>query len=587
MTKTFTKKLLSLILCLTLTTGLLGCSINSQPSNLASSTNTQEAFLKFTNELFATEVVSDRITLNYILADPTAYGITEYKNVYGITDMDEYTNDAMLIETIDTLKSFDREELSKEEQLTYDILYNDIISSLEYSDLYLYAKSLSPTIGINCQLPVILAEYDFRDSQDVYDYIELLNTTDEYFQFILELEKKKSKEGLFMMDDICNQIIDQCNTFTADPENNYLIEMFDTRIDAMDCFSPEEVSQLKEANRLAIMDHLIPAYNLLADGLTDLLGTGKYEGGLCNYPDGNAYYQYLIYSGTGSLRTVEEIEDLINSYMTDSYKQMGTALREEPNIFTMATEASFGFDDPYDILSDLQTRIEDYFPKLPETNYTIKYVHESLEENLSPAFYLTPAIDDYTNNTIYINNAESYAGQELYPTLAHEGFPGHLYQAVYTASKGLNPIRSLLNFPGYTEGWATYVELLSYEMGAIDETLGSFLSANQLITLCVYAKCDIGVNYHGWTKNEIKTYVSSIFGELEDEIIDEIYYTMVSEPANYLKYVLGCLEILELKKTISEKMGDKFSIVDFHDFLLTTGPAQFDIIGALAEEYFN
>ncbi len=557
---------------------LSGCTASTPSKSAEVYEYSHDSFDAFIEDLFAREVSSDSITLNYTLAHPENYGIESVEPSYGSTDLDDMDDDSQTIEAIKTLKSFQYDKLNDDQKLTYDILLDYLETYLEYSDLYLYDKTLSPTIGLNCQLPVILAEYSFRTKQDVYDYIDLLKTTDSYFNYLLELEKMKSKKGLFMTDDLALQIIEQCEIFTENPEENYLIEIFNDKIDGMDAFSDTERSQLKEENKKAVLEHVIPAYTLLADGLEDLTGTGKYEGGLCNYPEGDAYYQYLVRSGTGSNRSIEEIEDLIDDYMKLAYRRMGAILRDNPDILDYIDDASFSVEEPYAILEDLQERIYDEFPKLPETNYTIKYVHPSLEDNLSPAFYMTPAIDDYDDNVIYINNSEEYAGQDLYTTLAHEGFPGHLYQMVYTNSKGIAPIRSLLSYGGYTEGWATYVELLSYEMGAMDESMGALLSANQLITLSVYAKCDIGVNYHGWTVADVSDYISSIFGELDESIMQEIYDAMVSEPANYLKYVLGCMEFMELRKTAENALGDNFDPVAFHDFILTLGPAPFEII---------
>ncbi len=557
---------------------LSGCTANTPSKSAEVYEYSHDSFDSFIEDLFAREVSSDSITLNYTLAHPENYGIESVEPSYGSTDLEELDDDSQTIEAIKTLKSFQYDKLSDDQKLTYDILLDYLETYLEYSDLYLYDKTLSPTIGLNCQLPVILAEYSFRTQQDVYDYIDLLKTTDSYFNYLLELEKMKSEKGLFMTDDLALQIIEQCEIFTENPEENYLIEIFNDKIDGMDAFSDTERSQLKEENKKAVLEHVIPAYTLLADGLEDLTGTGKYEGGLCNYPEGDAYYQYLVRSGTGSNRSIEEIEDLIDDYMKLAYRRMGAILRDNPDILDYIDDASFSVEEPYAILEDLQERIYDEFPKLPETNYTIKYVHPSLEDNLSPAFYMTPAIDDYDDNVIYINNSEEYAGQDLYTTLAHEGFPGHLYQMVYTNSKGIAPIRSLLSYGGYTEGWATYVELLSYEMGAMDESMGALLSANQLVTLSVYAKCDIGVNYHGWTVADVSDYITSIFGELDDSIMQEIYDAMVSEPANYLKYVLGCMEFMELRKTAENALGDNFDPAAYHDFILTLGPAPFEII---------
>lgn len=569
------KKLISIFMVCLL--ALSGCSPdNKKPDDVYE--YSLDSFDSFINDLFTSEVVGNSITLNYTLAHPENFGITSVEPSFGSTDLEHLDDDSQTIEAINALKSFDYNKLDDDQKLTYDILLDNLETTLEYSELYLYDKTLSPTIGLNCQLPILLAEYSFRTKQDVYDYVALLKTTDDYFTFLLELEKMKSEKGLFMTDDLAEQIIEQCDIFTENPEQNYLIEIFNDKIDDFKDFSDTEREKLKQENKKAILEHVVPAYDILADGIEELMGTGKYEGGLCNYPDGDAYYRYLVRSGVGTDRSIDEIEKLIDRYMKLSFYEMGVILRENPNILDEVDDAAFPLTEPYEILDDLQERIYDEFPKLPETSYTIKYVHPSLEDNLSPAFYLTPAIDDYTQNVIYINQSEQYAEQDIYTTLAHEGFPGHLYQMVYTTAKGISPIRSLLGYSGFTEGWATYVELLSYKMGAIEEDMGALLSANQLITLCVYAKCDIGVNYHGWTVKEVSDYVSSLFGELEDSVMKEIYDAMVSEPANYLNYVVGCMEFMELRSTAEDTLGDRFDPVAFHDFILTTGPAPFEMI---------
>lgn len=556
---------------------LLNCTGCTSTTSNNSSKDKVSAFGEFCNELFIDEVTGDSISLNYTVAHPENFGITEHVIGYGDTDLTNLDDTSDLVADIKKLKSFNRAKLTESEQLDYDILLDVMTTNLEYSDLYLYDKTLSPTIGLNCQLPVVLAEFAFRTKADVEEYIELLETTDTYFQFILELEKMKADKGLFMTDDIADKVIEQCQNFTENPEENYLLEIFDDKIDAMDGYTDSERATLKERNKKAVLEHVIPAYDLLAEGLTKLKGTGKYEGGLCNYPDGNKYYEYLIRSGVGTKRSVEEIEKLIDSYVAKAYRKMGTAMRNNPNAINEADNVDWGFTDPYEILSDLQSRIDKEFPTMPEANYTIKYVHPSLEDHMSPAFYMVPAIDEYKDNVIYINRGGN-SGNDIYTTLAHEGFPGHLYQTVYTNSCGLSPIRAALSYGGYTEGWATYIELLAYEMGAIDADLGALLSANQLIILAMYAKCDIGVNYHGWTQAEVSEYISTLFGSLDDSVIEEIYQAMVSEPANYLKYVVGSMEFMELRNTAETTLGDRFNPIDFHDFIMATGPAPFDII---------
>ena len=63
-----------------------------------------------------------------------------------------------------------------------------------------------------------------------------------------------------------------------------------------------------------------------------------------------------------------------------------------------------------------------------------------MEEYLSPAFYMIPAIDNTSENVIYINKGHITDNLSLFTTFAHEGYPGHLYQNVYYASLHPNPI---------------------------------------------------------------------------------------------------------------------------------------------------
>lgn len=83
----------------------------------------------------------------------------------------------------------------------------------------------------------------------------------------------------------------------------------------------------------------------------------------------------------------------------------------------------------------------------------MKYVDKSLEEHISPAFYLTTPLDAYQDNVIYLNGNAKYDLTKAFTTIAHEGYPGHLYQNCFYQSQNPLPVRSVVNIGGYTEGW--------------------------------------------------------------------------------------------------------------------------------------
>lgn len=204
-----------------------------------------------------------------------------------------------------------------------------------------------------------------------------------------------------------------------------------------------------------------------------------------------------------------------------------------------------------------------------------------MEEFSSPAFYLTPPIDTLTPNTIYINKSSSVSCPELFTTLAHEGFPGHLYQTLYFGNQGASPIRSCLSCSGYIEGWATFVEDRSYKYGAeflkISPTSMEFLRLNRCISLCLYSLLDIGIHDKGWNLNNVVE-VLSPFGITEQDVCHDIFQYIVENPANYLKYYLGFLNFSSLENTIRELEGDAFDLKNFHKNILEIGPAPFPIV---------
>ena len=190
--------------------------------------------------------------------------------------------------------------------------------------------------------------------------------------------------------------------------------------------------------------------------------------------------------------------------------------------------------------------------------------------------YLVPPIDNYKNNNIYINGSDSKTLSMIYTTVAHEGYPGHLYQCVYFRDRNPAPIRNLLNFVGYDEGWATYVEFYSYHIAGIDDNLADFLEWNNMVVLCMYARADIGIHYEGWTKKMVVKYITQFIDDEKTAVL--IYNTLLEEPAIYLPYAVGYLEIMELRNIAEQKLGNQFVAKDFHRFLLDIGPAQFGII---------
>ena len=571
---------LSILLCFE--TGCVG-----NPQN-AENAGKQQEFTEYTNQIFCSEVAASTLNMHYNLAHPEKYGIENYPITYGSISVNENGETSVLLENWkEKLRGFEKSKLTLSQQMTYDIMIDFISKELSATGFDLYDEILRPSTGFTSQLPVLLAEYTFYDERDIKDYLGLLSITPDFFAQIIEFEKKKSQQGLFMADFAADDIVQQCNNFTEEPENNYLLSTFDSRIVEMsDVLTQEQMDAYIMQNRQLVLEKLIPAYRVLAGEVAALKGSGKNSGGLCGLPKGREYYCRLVTDVTGSDLSVTEMQKQTEQQRGQDMEDMKALAQKNPDIGQKCANYQLPTEDVELILQDLQVKMEKDFPKAPQVAYTIKSVHPSLEEYTAPAFYLTPPIDDISQNCIYINESKGDEKLKLYTTLAHEGFPGHLYQNVMERSSGLAPVRSLFGSSGYAEGWATYVEMQSFYYSDVEKEVAAYLQKNQSALLSLYATADMGIHYDGWTLRDTIDFFQG-YNIVDKQAIQEIYQLIVEEPAHYLKYYIGYLEFLNLKGYAMKKYGEDYSNYRFHQALMKMGPAPFAILKKYLPKYWQ
>ncbi len=536
--------------------------------------NENVQFRNFTKELFCKEVTSNTISLHYSLRDPKAYGIAQIPVTYGtISSTPEELSSS--VENIEAaLQAFDYKQLSMKNRLTYDVIseyLNQIRKEVPY---LLYEEPLGTVNGIHTQLPVLLEEFQFRKEEDITTYLELIKTTQDYFTSIEKFEIEKANAGLFMSDRAADEVIQQCRAFYEEKESNHLFSGFVKKLEDFQ-LSPKEKEQYIQKNAQLLNAYVFPAYQHLETVIQRLKGCGKNEGGLCNFPDGKKYYEWIATQSSCSGRSVKEMEELTKNQIQMDYQALENAIileKREKNEPTLLKESN-----PIVILEELKQKIKSTFPKLGDTNIDVKYVPREMEKNLSPAFYMIPAIDYTQENVIYVNRAYINDPITLYTTLAHEGYPGHLYQTVYFAQTNPDPIRSMFHFGGYVEGWATYAEMGSYYLSSLPKNQATILQKNSSIILGLYALTDMGIHYEGWTRDEVFHFLKQ-YGIEQKQMTDRMYDLILGCPGNYLKYYIGYLEFVGLKEKYMGREGKDASQRKFHKMVLDIGPAPFPIV---------
>lgn len=529
-------------------------------------------FRQFTKQLFCQELSSNTISLHYTLKNPKEYDIRENEVTFGTFPTDNKNLLAAVENLEEVLKTFDYNKLSVENSLTYDVLKCYLNMTERDAEYILYDEPMGLVSGVQTQLPVILSEYPFYEQSDVDTYLQLMKTTPEYFASLLKFEQKKSKAGLFMSDKMAEQVIEQCKAFRDMGENNYLYSTFAERVCTVTSLSDKQKSDYIQKNARMMKEYVLPAYDNLICTIEKLKGSGKNEQGLCYLPKGKDYYEQVVEASTGSTRSVEEIRDMTRRQMTEDLEAMERVMK----ISEKEVNASIP-QNPTSILQDLQTKITTSFPELPDTTYEVKYVPKAMQEHLSPAFYMIPAIDAYNENVIYVNEAQIGNTMALFTTLAHEGYPGHLYQTVYFANTNPDPIRTILNFGGYVEGWATYAEMCSYYLAPLTKDQATLLQKNSSIVLGLYTLADIGIHYDGWSREDAIAFYKK-YGIGDEDNVNRIYDLILGSPGNYLKYYVGYVEFLELKKDWVKEYGSQASQKEFHKAVLDVGPAPFKVV---------
>ena len=535
------------------------------------------SFSEFCTTLFREEMKSNTMNLHFTLKDPKAAGIDSYEITLGSLSGDSPHNQARQLKKLsEELKKYSHRSLKGKDRLTCRLL-SDYISRQQNLAAYpYYDEPLTPSGGVTSQLPVLLAEYTFRNTRDIKDYLGLLSQMDTYFLGILDYEQKKADAGLFMSDEACLKVIEGCEVFTEHPDDNFLIDTFSNRLNAMDGLTDTQKNAYLKQHSKVLSDHVIPAYSQMIKGLTMLLGRGHNNWGLCNFPEGKAYYEAVVSADTGCDDSVEDLFSQIAKARREDLTFCQNLLEKNPKLASQSPKPDAALKEENAMISRLQKEILTDFPAPPQTDVEICHVDPALSEYLAPAFYITAPIDDISHNRIYINDAKNDTDIYYFTTLAHEGYPGHLYQTICTSSYGAPEVLSLLNYPGYTEGWATYTEMQSFYYAGLDQDLASLLQHNQAATLSLYATADIGIHYLGWEKEKNAAFWSE-YGVDDTATVKRITDLILEEPGNYLKYYVGYLKFRQMREQLALE-NKSFSVSAFHEAILRTGPSPFSVL---------
>lgn len=520
------------------------------------------------------------MTLHYALADPDSAGLSGIPVTLGSLSLPDASTEHLRCEnTAAVLSSFSPAHLTDAQQLTLKILKDQNRREEKLTANCLLWDQPSSTLGLLAQLPVLFAEYTFRTPEDVQTYLLLLADAKRYLEEYISVLEEKAAAGYAPSGENLDHLLAQCESFLGSEDGSHFLQtVFSDKCRSLGCFSEEELQRLSVSHLQLLQRSLFSAYHSLMDRLKQLYPLAPARTGLAGYSGGRTYYEAWVQFICGTDMTIENIRRRL-------YRQMAADMTAAQKLDL----STLSLDDPYTaldadaMLSQLATVIQPYFPAAATVSWTVRDVQPELCKFSSPAYYMIPPVDAYTDNTIYINPQEDLQGFSLYTTLVHEGFPGHLYQTTYFYETSPDLLRRLLSFGGYTEGWATYTESLLCEMSASTYEGACLYWLDRSLNLCLSSLLDLCIHADGWDLKRTAAFLAD-FGITDVDAADELYQYCIENPGNYLRYYLGCLSFLDLRSSIRQEMGDNFSLRDFHEAILSTGPCSFPVLTQAVRE---
>jgi len=556
-----------------------------QSTEEAETLTDEQSFDLLMDELFADWVTSDTLSMNYFLADPDKLDIQRPEPTFGEVVTQKLIEESKqeTKEMAERLDRFDYSELREDQQIVYDIIKRriEISEILERDDEFSYYTGyIRPRNGIQVQLPVLLAEFSFYTAEDIERYLDLIEDTHRYFSDIIEFERERSRRGYFLSDANVDSVIEQIESYLENRENNLLIAVFDDKVDNYPGLDDEQKQSYKQRNKELVLGNVLPAYDELLSAMRELRGVGVRHGGLAALPDGGEYAHALLRNRVGTDKSALDLDFLLEDWLEEISDSLLSKIQGNPVIHEKLITGTLGQIDAGEAkayIDDLRRNTAHDFPPIGDTGVTVLEVHESLQEHMSPAFYLTPAVDRFNTNVVYVNPASINDNNLfLYTVLAHESYPGHMYQTVYFYQQSPHPIRIALSNTGYSEGWATYAEMMSYFFTQLDSEEAELMWELRFYDMLIQGYADLGVNVLGWSFSELVRVLAKYY--VSEDIAENIYNMVVGVPLMSSTYSIGFIELTELLGQARRLQGDGFELMDFHRFYLEIGPAPFPII---------
>lgn len=491
---------------------------------------------------------------------------------------------------LNRLKKFDREELSEQDRVSYDIFKYEMEMQIERFNTDLHKIPFQQFWG----LPLTMAQLGsgtlyqpFKTVQDYDNWIRRVEQFSVWTDSAIANFREGMRSGFVLPKVLVKKIIPQMKDIvSANPEKS--VFWGPIKIMPKD-FSAEDKKRLTESYRQMIRKHVNPSYQKLHDFMRrDYLPKARDTHGISSLPNGRNLYHYLAREWTTTDKTPEEIYqtglkevERIQSEMLKIKEQVGfkgtlkeffVHLRKDPKLMPFRTpeEVLNLYRDTY---KKMQPKLMTMFGRTPKTPFEIRQTEKFREESAS-AEYMQGSPDGTRPGIFYIPilDAKKFnitSGTES--LFLHEAIPGHHYQiSLQQENSELPSFRRFAWYGAMGEGWALYTESLGKELGLYTDPYHYLGALGDEMHRACRLVVDVAIHLKKMRREEAIKYLMDHEPIAEKDAIAEIERYMAI-PAQALSYKVGALKIRELRNKYVKELGAKFSLAGFHDEILRDG----------------
>lgn len=536
-------------------------------------------FEEIAHDVLVGILTSDGLTYHQFVKDPAYFGIKEEDIERGWGDYTLEAHNESYKENDDVaerLKAVDPEKLSKENRVAYENLTMTLSFAEDTRDMFYYEEPLLPLNGEHTMLPLMMTMYEISTPEDAEYYLVLLEDIPRYLGQIADFEEQKAERGLFMTENALDQVLETCRKYVEQGENFFLVDSFGEMLDAAGLdLSSDSRAALIERNRSCVVENILPAYASLASRLEALRGKCSAFVGACDRGDEAVRrYAFAARSAAACDLSTDKMAELLNDYAGSLLGKLMRILFSDPDAANRFGGKITSGDAETDV-EYLLTLIDGVYPAIPEQKIDFVDVPEAVGEDFSPAAYLISAFDDPSRNVVMFNPTSD--NNTMLMTLAHECFPGHLYQTQFFRNSRVPLMQQAIAPTGYSEGWAVFSELFiagrASKYNVNDCLLEQYNSI--ICNILIPAYVSIKVNTEGWDTDDILEYLSN-YGLNSEDYANILFEYSVNMPTYFFNYAMGLVNTMRIYEKVNPTT-DQQKAAFFKEYL-EFGPCYYDIL---------